>query len=145
MSNTDEGEILQFPPMPKVPLPPRFPPDPRQRGRDRIVGGLAFQLSEGGMELASGASVEGYPASAVNLGQLKQALEDALSRFAMEQVRARWEQDVRTFVLAIVGAWTQRAKSWGAELRDNGIAIDLETQDDHGYYLYRFDVFPGRR
>ena len=35
-----------------------------------------------------------------------------------------------------VGAMTNR--------RETGIHVDLETQDDHGYYTYGFDVFTRR-
>jgi hypothetical protein len=31
------------------------------------------------------------------------------------------------------------------ERREQGILIELETQDDLGYYEYRFDVFPRRK
>ena len=38
----------------------------------------------------------------------------------------------------------QPVKHMKADLCDKGIAIEIETQDDHGYYHYRLDVFPGR-
>jgi hypothetical protein len=143
MSDQDEGEIVPFPPLPPAPLPPRFPPDPRQRKRNRIVGAIS-SLSEGEMQLAADIGVTGYPASCVNLGQIKDALEDALERFGMTTLQTRWESDVRSFVLSVLLAWVQRAKHMKADLCDKGIAIEIETQDDHGYYHYHFDVFPGQ-
>lgn len=142
MSDPDEGELVPFPPLPPVPLPPRFPPDPRQRTRNRIVGAIASQLSEGEMQLATDTSATGYPASGVNLGHIKDALENALERFGRASLQARWESDVRSFVLSVLHAWVQRAKYIQADLCDSGIAIEIEAQDDHGYYHYRFDVFP---
>jgi hypothetical protein len=144
MSDQDEGELVPFPPLPSAPLPPRFPPDPRQRARNRIIGAISSQLSEGEMQLAADIGVTGYPASGVNLGQIKDALEDALERFSMATLQARWESDVRSFIFSVLHAWVQRAKHMKADLCDKGIAIEIETQDDHGYYHYRFDVFPGR-
>jgi hypothetical protein len=48
MTDQDEGELVPFPPLPSAPLPPRFPPDPRQRTRNRIVGAISSQLSDSG-------------------------------------------------------------------------------------------------
>src|SRR5438045_2463439 len=144
MSDQDEGELVPFPPLPPAPLPPRFPPDPRQRTRNRIVGAMSSQLSEGEMQLAADTGATGYPASGVNLGRIKDALENALERFSMATLQARWESDVRSFVLSVLHAWVQRAKHKKADVRDKGIAIEIETQDDHGYYHYCFDVFPGQ-
>jgi hypothetical protein len=88
----------------------RFPPDPRQRTRNRIVGAISSQLSEGEMQLAADTGVTGYPASSVNVGRIKDALEEALQRLGMAILQARWETDVRGFVLSILHAWLQRAK-----------------------------------
>jgi hypothetical protein len=38
----------------------------------------------------------------------------------------------------------QRCKRMRIERHQTGVRIELETQDDHGYYEYRFDVFPRR-
>jgi hypothetical protein len=95
------------------------------------------------MQLAADTGATGYPASGVNLGHIKDALEDALERFSRTSLQARWESDVRRFVLSVLHAWVQRAKYIQADLCDSGIAIEIEAQDDHGYYHYRFDVFPG--
>jgi hypothetical protein len=144
MSDQGEGELVPFPPLPAAPPPPRFPSDPRQRTRNRIVGAISSQISEGEMQLVADTGTTGYPASAVNLGQIKDALENALEHFSMATLQARWESDVRSFVLSVLHAWVQRAKHRKADLFDKGIAIQIETQDDHGYYRYRFDVFPGQ-
>lgn len=144
MSDQAEGELVRFPPLPHAPLPPRLPPDPRKRDRNRIVGAISSQLSEGEMQVTLDAGVTGYPASCVNLGQLKDALENALERFSIANLQARWESDVRSFVFSVLRAWVQRAKHVKADLCDEGIAIEIETQDDLGYYHYSFDVFPGR-
>ncbi len=97
------------------------------------------------MHLGTDAGASGYPAAAVNLGQLKDALEGALQRFDMDTVRARWETDVGSFVHQVLTTWVQRIKEMQLEPDGTGIAITLTTQDDRGYYRYSFDVFPGPR
>lgn len=96
------------------------------------------------MQLVADTGATGYPASGVNLGRIKDTLEDALERLGMATLQDRWESDVRGFVLAILHGWVQRAKHMKADLRDKGIAIEIETQDDYAYYHYRFDVFAGQ-
>jgi hypothetical protein len=41
--------------------------------------------------------------------------------------------------------WIQRCKSVDFDLAGNGIRLNIETQDDRGYYRYELDVFPGRK
>ena len=144
MSDQDAGEVVPFPPLPAAPFPPRFPPDPRQRTRNRIVGAISSQLSDGETELVADTGVTGYPASGVNLGRIKDVLEEALGRFGRAALQDRWERDVQGFVLSVLHAWVQRAKHVKADLRDNGVVIEIETQDDHGFYHYRFDVLAAR-
>jgi hypothetical protein len=36
--------------------------------------------------------------------------------------------------------WIQRTKRVSTELHTNGIAIEMEAQDDLGYYCYGFDL-----
>ncbi|HLM75045.1 MAG TPA: hypothetical protein VK459_20185 [Polyangiaceae bacterium] len=43
-----------------------------------------------------------------------------------------------------ISSWVQRYKRLKIERAGDGLRIEIETQDDHGYYVYRFDVFPGR-
>jgi hypothetical protein len=40
--------------------------------------------------------------------------------------------------------WVQRCKHVQLRRRETGIEVDFETQDDFGYYRYRFDIFAGR-
>ena len=95
------------------------------------------------METSNVAS--GFPASAVDLGALKDALEGGIARFAFSHLRERWDEDVRSWMQQDVHAWVQRCKLSRIRLFDQGIDVSLETQDDHGYYHYRFDVFWGRQ
>ena len=39
--------------------------------------------------------------------------------------------------------WVQRCKEMHFELEDNGIRVEILTQDDRGYYRYEFNLFPG--
>ena len=115
----------------------------RQSQFRRIVGNLGAAI--GGHGSLSTANVQsGYPAAAPDLGRLKDALERGLARFDMDQVRARWDDDVFEWLRLTVKAWVQRCKMLQIRPRQNGVQIRLMTQDDHGYYRYEFDVFPGK-
>jgi len=48
------------------------------------------------------------------------------------------------WIRRVCRAWVQRCKRLRIERRRTGIRIELETQDDLGYYEYGFDVFPKR-
>lgn len=62
----------------------------------------------------------------------------------MEQIRERWDDDVMTWICMMIRSWVQRCKEMHFDVRELGIHIILETQDDKGYYKYEFDAFPGR-
>jgi hypothetical protein len=47
-------------------------------------------------------------------------------------------------MLGVLRTWVQRYKKLHIERRENDIRVELETQDDRGYYSYGFDV-PGRK
>ena len=49
--------------------------------------------------------------------------------------------EVADWMYRAVFQWVQRCKGFQVRRRKLGIEIELETQDDHGYYIYRFDVF----
>ena len=86
----------------------------------------------------------GFYASAVNAGKLQATLERGLSRFSIEQRDARWKDKIFPWILRVLATWVQRRKHVAIERVDDGIHIELETQDDLGYYRYMFDVFPLR-
>jgi hypothetical protein len=86
----------------------------------------------------------GFHAASVGLAELKAAMESGIREFTIDQLHARWDDDVRTWMHSLLRLWLQRCKARRLELRENGILVELETQDDRGYYGYRFDVFPGR-
>jgi hypothetical protein len=139
------SEVVPFPPLPPVPQPPVGPEDERQQTFARIVGNITGALfSEG--ETRIGNTATGFRASAVDLGQLQAMMEDAIATWDMEQVRARWEEDLFKWVHRLLRGWVQRPKHMQFDIDDDeGIRIRLETQDNRGYYHYQFDVFPGRR
>jgi hypothetical protein len=138
------SEVVQFPPLPPVPEPPAGPEDERQQTFARIVGNITGALfSEG--EPRVGNTVTGYRASAVDVGQLQAMIEEAIATWTMEQVRARWEEDLFKWVHRFLRGWVQRCKHMQFDIEDNGIEIRLETQDDRGYYHYKFCAFPGRK
>ena len=62
----------------------------------------------------------------------------------MAQLKERWTEDIRDWMHALLRTWVQRCKRRSLRYRGNGVHVVLETQDDHGYYQYEFDVFPGR-
>jgi hypothetical protein len=87
--------------------------------------------------------VKGFPASGVDLGRLKSALERGIKHFNAQQLEER-SDEVRDWMRRAISSWVQRYKRLKIELAGDGLRIEIETQDDHGYYVYRFDVFPGR-
>jgi hypothetical protein len=144
MATKEKATVVRLPRLPRVPEPPQSGMDVRQSQFRRIVGNLGAAI--GGHVALSTANVQsGYPASAPDVGRLKDALERGLARFDMVQVRARWDDDVFDWLRLSVKAWVQRCKMLQIRPRRNGIQIRLLTQDDHGYYRYEFDVFPGKR
>jgi len=95
------------------------------------------------MTLAGPNFVEGFPASAVNVGQLQEAIERGLRRFTGENLVARWD-DVFGWLLRVLRSWVQRSKHIKIKRVEQAIRIEIRTQDDLGYYEYAFDVFPDR-
>lgn len=134
--------VARFPPLARIPAPPRFPPDPRQKRTRKILGGIARAV-ESEMITAGPNLVKGFPASGVDLGRLKSALERGVKHFDSRQLEER-SDEVRDWMRRAISIWVQRYKRLKIELAGNGLRIEIETQDDHGYYVYGFDVFPGR-
>jgi hypothetical protein len=132
--------VVPFPPLPPVPRAPRFPVDARQARTTRILRGLAG-VAEGSMRLAGPNFTTGFHASAVDLGRLQAALSRGVARLDGAQVEARWDE-VFGWMMRVLRAWVQRYKSVHIQRGEAGIRVELETQDDHGYYSYGFDVFP---
>jgi hypothetical protein len=52
------------------------------------------------------------------------------------------KDEVFSWMHRLLRAWVQRCKLMKIERKELGIRVELETQDDHGYYEYRFEVFP---
>lgn len=136
------SEVLQFPPMPPMPEPPEVPLDERQRTYYHVTGALMRQLING--EPAFTDTTHGFRASAVDLGAIQDIIDDALAAFDMKRLRERWDVDVRKWIGHTIVTWIQRCKYVHFNLAENGVHITIETQDDHGYYQYELDVFPGR-
>jgi hypothetical protein len=143
---TDGGmtDVARFPPLPAIPTPPVDVPDERQQIFRRIAGGLTGQLLEGHGQVSVANTTQGYRASAVDLGALQKMLGRAIAHFDMTQVRERWDDDLFAWMRSGTFAWVQRCKMLRMTVKENGIRVVLETQDDCGYYQYEFDVFPGR-
>lgn len=134
--------MVHFPPFPTIPPAPAGGVDVRQRQFRHIAGALADQLLHGA---AGGANViSGFRASAVDLGALQNVLNGGLSRRTMHDVRDRWDSDAGRWVSGVILAWVQRVKEMSFQLAELGVHVSLQTQDDHGSYLYQFDIFPGR-
>jgi hypothetical protein len=136
------SDIVHFPPLPPIRIPSDFRPDERQRTFDHAATALTGSIFEGNVAVAN--STLGFRASAVDLGAIQTLLNDGLARLSMAQVHQRWEEDVKRWISAALRAWIQRCKEMSFQLADNGVHVSIETQDDHGYYRYEFDVFPGR-
>ena len=134
------AQIAKFPPLPKVPEAPVGPADERQRNTQRIVGNIAAQTPG---VVGHVNDPRGFRASAVDVGRLQGLLEKGLGRFDEAQLIDRWEE-LRSWMSALVLEWVQRVKMLRIERRELGIRVELQTQDDLGYYDFAFDVFPKR-
>ena len=132
--------VVPFPPLPPIPRAPRLPLDARQAGTTRILGALT-RMAEGTMRLAGPNFTTGFHASAVDLGRLQAALTRGVGRLDAAQLEARWDE-VFTWMMKVLRAWVQRYKSVKIKRNDLGVRVEIQTQDDHGYYSYGFDVFP---
>ena len=140
---TSSGDVVLFPPLARTPPPPRSRFDPRQANLARVVGALIDAL--GGSRCARSTNlVTGFRASAVDVGRVKTILEAGVAAFDMRQVKMRWKRDVFAWMVEAIRAWVQRCKLVRLRPREAGIRVELQTQDDEGYYDYGFDVFPGR-
>ena len=140
---TQGGRVLPLPPLPEIPPPPESPLDPRQTTVARITGSLGAQLG-GQMHLRGPQLATGFRAASVDLAELSAVLTGGIAKLDAAQVAARWNDDVFAWLSRAVLRWVQRVKMVRIERDESsgGIHVLLETQDDHGYYHYEFDVFP---
>jgi len=134
--------VVRFPPLAPVPTPPITGPDARQRLADQVKAGLVAALA--GHAVVQTTRMSGFRASAVDIGAIQEMLGRGIVAFDMAAVRDRWDDDLRIWMSDVILNWVQRCKCIHFELEENGISIRIETQDDHGYYAYELDVFPGR-
>jgi len=126
-----------FPPLPSVKPPAAGRgTDPRQANALALAPGLAGRLPSA---LHTGS---GFRASSVDLGELKDLLEQGTKRLTMPQLQSRFHEDIQGFVHSVVTMWVQRPVEIASELQDDSIRVRVRTQDDHGTYDYAFDVFP---
>jgi hypothetical protein len=135
-------EVTAFPPLPRPPKTPRLPVDPRQSSSAHVIGAVAGP-ARGEMQVSGPNLSTGFYASAVDIGRLQAALERGLARFDDSQLETRWDE-IFDWIRRVARMWVQRCKRMRIERRQVGIRIELETQDDLGYYEYGFDVFPRR-
>jgi hypothetical protein len=134
--------VARFPPLPAVPPAPLHPPDERQTQTRQIIGGLAGAV-EADVQVAGPNLTTGFSASSVDLGRLQSELQKGIARLNAAQLDERWDE-VFSWMHRLLRAWVQRCKLMKIERKELGIRIELETQDDHGYYKYEFDVFSRR-
>ena len=137
------SDLVLFPPLPRLASPPRLPADPRQEAAMHVLG-IVAGIARTTMHVAGPIFTIGFHASAVDLGKLQGALAHGVARLDATQVKDRWDE-VLAWMLRVLRRWVQRCKTLRVERRAAGIRVRIETQDDHGYYAYGFDVFPGRR
>jgi hypothetical protein len=91
------------------------------------------------MAVAGPNLVRGFHASSVDLGRLQDALRRGVRRFDDAGLEARWP-DVLAWIRRVIAQWVQRYKRLKIERHAGGVHIEIETQDDRGYYRYEFDV-----
>ena len=93
------------------------------------------------MRVAGPNLTTGFCASSVDLGRLQAELAKGIARLNAAQVEERWDEVV-SWMRRLLRSWVQRCKLVKIERQELGIHVELETQDDYGYYNYGFDVFP---
>ncbi len=126
----------------EVPEPPRFH-DPRQLRSRSIIRSTTAQ--SGRRSAGAVVNIEsGFGAAGVNVGELQDMLERMISGLDAKQLLVRWEADIDPLFTEALFGWVQRIKELELMVEDDGVRVELVTQDDHGEYAYRFDVFPGR-
>ena len=139
------SNVTRFPPLPPVQAPPSGPLDPRQETFYRIAGNLVTQLLQNDeASIITTNTVTGYRASAVDVGHLQELLEAGIRLLDINDVRERWDVDLFDWCCKALFGWVQRRKLLRFSVEEKGIRVFMETQDDRGYYLYEFDVFPGK-
>jgi|GEM_PF-1851516 len=132
-------------PAPTLRAAPEAPPftDPRQAKATRILTNLNAQLP-----LGAGTSMvnmtTGMAAADLRVGKLQDLLEAMLVEYDMDTLRTEWTEGVGRAVQGAIEVWVQRLKELELDVRDNGVHVRMQTQDDRGYYRYSFDIFPGR-
>jgi hypothetical protein len=133
-------------PLPPIPDPPQYPPDPRQLFVKVVIACLTSGLP-GGKSVAEIDNPSGYPASAVDLARLQTEVQRAARACDLGTLRARINLDLGQWLLRFLRAWVQRCKSVDveADLESECIVVHFTTEDDEGAYSYAFDVFPGIR
>lgn len=87
----------------------------------------------------------GFAAASVNVGRLKEVLEQGLQAFDMAEIRARWCIDVEDWIAHTAFRWVQGCKDLHVAPARDSIVIELSTRDDSGFFEYGFSVIPGRR
>jgi len=126
-----------------MPKAPRLPRDSRQASFSHTIDAIAtaarLEMHVSGVNISTG-----FHASAVDVGRLQASLERGLARFDKVQLEARWSE-VFDWIRRVTRSWVQRCKRMRIERREAGIRVELETQDDLGYYEYGFDLFPRRQ
>jgi hypothetical protein len=135
-----DSSVARFPPLPAIPPAPQQPPDERQARAGQVIGGLASAV-ETEMQLAGPNLTTGYYASSIDLGRLQAELGKGVARLTAAQLEERWDE-VFSWMRRLLRSWVQRCKLVKIDRQELGIRVELETQDDHGYYRYGFDVFP---
>lgn len=129
-----------IPRLPPLPSPPDFGPDPRQQ----LFRGVSSSLSATTGSAVAANVTQGFHASRVDLASLKSTLEAGIREFTKATLLVRWEDDVRDWMHAVLRSHVQRQKQRTLTCHDEGVHVRIETQDDLGYYVYEWDVFPGR-
>lgn len=117
---------------------PAYPPDPRQEHFYKALDSLRKDPS---WKEKSVISMNGFPASWVDLGYLKAKAELARAR----HLRGRSAEFLGAVAEAIVSSCVQRVKFVEAEVRSargrtRALRVSFVAKDDHGYYRYAFEI-----
>ena len=146
---TAETNGIHARPLPPIPEPPCFGPDPRQEEFFREVGRLLDRVGgDSDFETVSLTDWSGFPAASVDLGRIADLVRRAFGEWSTAELESRWDVSVQPWIHHLLSVWVQRLQRREIRLLPGrAIELFLMTRDDAGDYSFhiRIDLALKRR
>jgi len=129
-------------PLPPIPEPPSFGPDPRQEAFFKEVGRLLDRCGEESeFETLSLTDWTGYPAASLDLGRVSDLVQRAFGDWSTAELENRWDDSVQPWIHHLLSVWAQRLQRREIRLLPGRvIELFLMTRDDRGDYSFHIRV-----